>query len=426
MTREPDPDHHGFGARRGWRAPKGDGARRGRRATRASPPRPTGSTGPPPDTTRDPTASALSALWPDDADLADRLGTARLPAPGAPDALPAALRALGAVAVDLRRERDAVRDDRDDVARQRERDAERAAAALLRAREQAERSESKARKEQGERQRIVGDLERLRGRLDEVTHERDRLRADAVASASDAAGFADVERDAPEVAALRARVAALESQLEERARAQEALTDARESVEAEAHQLRRSARRLRRLAVEAGADVDLVAHDDHAPLQADDLPEVHTILDAVELARDHADHLIYTNRAIDTARTAPYDEPRKLLRDLIALDRVAAAWAVPGGIGRPIRDIAVEQQLEWADDVSATARQRYAHEYRFTHDGRTLWAGPHVKVATGRGMRRTCRVYLAMVKGDEPDLAGLPRGVYVGPVGKHLSDSTTG
>ncbi|EHN11089.1 hypothetical protein PAI11_20470 [Patulibacter medicamentivorans] len=150
------------------------------------------------------------------------------------------------------------------------------------------------------------------------------------------------------------------------------------------------------------------------------------MLEAVELAAAHAEHLVYSERAFETARTAPYDEPRKLLRDLVALDRVAGAWNVAGGIGRPIRDVALQQQLEWADDVSVTARAQNAREYAFSHDGRPLWAGPHVRVATGRGMRRTCRVYLALVKGDEPDLAGLPRGIYVGPVGKHLSDSTTG
>ncbi|MCK9249193.1 MAG: hypothetical protein M0P31_09480 [Solirubrobacteraceae bacterium] len=422
MSRETDPDHHGFGARRGWRAPKGDGARKGRRASRASPPRPSTPADPTATDVRDPTASALAGLWPDDGDLARRLARVGLPAPGAPDALTGALRALGRITAEIRGERDAAREERDDVARRRERDAERADAALARAREQADRAAAKARREQGERQRISGDLERALGRLDEVTHERDRLRADAGDRATDD----HHGRDAPEVAALRARVAALEAQLEERALALEELTDAHEAASAEAERMRTASRRLRRLAVEAGADIDLVDHDDHAPLRVDDLPAVHTVLDAVLLAREHADHLIYTDRALDTARTAPYDEPRKLLRDLLALDRVAAAWATPGGVGRPMRDVAVEQQLEWADDVSDSARQRYPHEYRFTHDGRVLWAGPHVKVATGRGMRRTCRVYLAMVKGDEPDLAGLPRGVYVGPVGKHLSDTTTG
>ncbi|MGX6449627.1 hypothetical protein ACVU7I_16430, partial [Patulibacter sp. S7RM1-6] len=242
-----------------------------------------------------------------------------------------------------------------------------------------------------------------------------------------AAGRPDDARDDAAEAGLRARVADLERQLEERALVVEELTDARETAERERERLRASARRLRRIAVEAGAaDVDLVDPEDVAPLRVDELPHVRTVLEAVELAAAHAEHLVYTERAFSTARTAPYDEPRKLLRDLVALDRVAAAWDAPGGVGRPIRDVALEQLLDWADDVSVTARAQNRREYGFSHQGRPLWAGPHVRVATGRGLQRTCRVYLALVKGTEPDLAGLPRGVYVGPVGRHLSDSTSG
>jgi hypothetical protein len=255
--------------------------------------------------------------------------------------------------------------------------------------------------------------------------ERDRLRE--LQAPHGARAGARCGHDDAEVAGLLARVADLETQLEERAVLLEELTDAREAVEAERDHLVTSARRLRRLALEAGArDVDLVDPEDAAPLRADELPEVRTVLEAVELAAAHAEHLVYTDRAFSSARTAPYDEPRKLLRDLVALDRVAAAWDVQTGIGRPIRDVALEQQLDWADDVSDTARAQNAREYRFSHQGRPLWAGPHVRVATGRGLQRTCRVYLALVKGGEADLAGLPRGVYVGPVGRHLSDSTSG
>lgn len=219
----------------------------------------------------------------------------------------------------------------------------------------------------------------------------------------------------------------LEAQLEDRALALVELQDAWDAADAEREHLRGAARRLRLSALEAGAvGVHLVDPEDRAPLRVDDLPHVRTVRQAVELAASHAEHLVYTDRAFETARTAPYDEPRKLLRDLVALDRVAAAWAVPGGIGRPIRDVALEQQLDWADDVSVTARNQHPRDYRFTHAGRPLWAGPHVRVATGRGLQRTCRVYTALVKGTEPDLAGLPRGIYVGPVGRHLSDSTSG
>ncbi|MEV4422597.1 hypothetical protein AB0L40_21855 [Patulibacter sp. NPDC049589] len=417
-----DDERSGYGTRRGWRAPKGAGGQ-GRRRHRAPAPRPPlpadGATDAP-----DPAGSAariarLAALGNDDAAALDAEG---LPAPGAPDVLPAGLRALGALVRQARETADAADDRADQTAERRTRDASRAQRRIERAEEREARQAAKAAHEQGERQRLSGELERAHARLTQVAAERDRLRELAEGEGRQESGHDDAQ-----VAGLLARVADLESQLVDRAVALEELTDAREAAEAEREHLRGAARRLRRLALEAGsADVDLVDPDDHGPLAVDDLPYVRTVLQAVELAAAHAEHLVYTDRAFSSARTAPYDEPRKLLRDLVALDRVAAAWAVEGGVGRPIRDVALAQQLDWADDVSATARNQNAREYRFTHQGRPLWAGPHVRVATGRGLQRTCRIYLALVKGGEPDLAGLPRGVYVGPVGRHLSDSTSG
>jgi hypothetical protein len=430
-----DRETSGFGARPGWRAPKGGrGARRNGAPTRTPP---AASDPAAPDAAAvDPAVAGLARLAGLGEDATRRLARQELPTPGAPDAIPAALRAVGAVAGELERERDAERRRADTAEQRRTRDAERQAVALERARSAEARQRTKAGTEQGERQRLTGELERAHGELAQLRAEAaSRRRADGASDAAASPGETSAsgrggassarERDA-EHEGLVARVADLERQLDERGQALDVLTGRAEAAEAEQARLLVETRRLRRQAIEAGADVDLVDPQDVAPLRIDDLPEVRTCLEAVQLAARHAQHLVYTDRAFDTARSAPYDEPRKLLRDLVALDRVAAAWNAPGGTGRPIRDVARDEGLEWADDVSATALGQHPREYLFVHAGRQLWAGPHVKVATGRGMRRTCRVYLALVKGDEADLAGLPRGAYVGPVGKHLSDSTTG
>ncbi|WP_084630155.1 hypothetical protein [Patulibacter americanus] len=425
-----DEERTGYGARRGWRAPKGAGPGRtgGRRRGRGRDDRAAAARASPatddalaPDTL----AARIARLSRLPAEDAAALAREDLPAPGAPDALPAAFRALGRLLTAARDAAETARRQAEETADRRARDAARARTQVARAQERETRQREKASAEQGERQRLAGELERTQARLSQVAAERDRLRGPHVDGAARPGGVPG--HDDVEVAGLLARVFDLEAQLEERAVALEELTDAREAAEAERDHLVTSARRLRRLALEAGAkDVDLVDPEDAAPLRADELPEVRTVLQAVELAAAHAEHLIYTDRAFSSARTAPYTEPQKLLRDLVALDRVAAAWDVETGIGRPIRDVALEQQLDWADDVSVTARAQNAREYQFSHQGRPLWAGPHVRVATGRGLQRTCRVYLALVKGTEPDLAGLPRGVYVGPVGRHLSDSTSG
>lgn len=419
----------GFGPRPGWRAPKGGSGRAARRARpaatehlreaeRSAPADAPGSfLGP---------IGRLLDLTPGEA---RRVGDLDLPAPGSPSALvglTAAARWL------IRDARDAVaKAERDaaDTARRRTRDAQRAQAQVERADERAQRHERKALAEQGERQRLAGELERAQAYAAAGDAEREHLRhqLETLSARPDQPSNAEVATDDARVAGMVARIAALEQQQERRELLLEHLTARSEHAEAEAQRQLASARNLRRLALEAGADdVDLVDPEDHAPLDASALPMVRTVLEAVELAAAHAEHLIYTDRAFDTARTAPYSEPQKLLRDLVALDRVAAAWAVEGGVGRPMRDIATEQQLDWADDVSDAARGQHPHEYLFSYDGRPLWAGPHVRVANGRGLQRVCRIYVALVKGGEADLAGLPRGIYVGPVGRHLSDSTSG
>ncbi len=418
MAAAHDDAPRGFGPRRGWRAAKAPRAAKGPPQRRSRPATPSADR---PGSLAGPIARLLG-LTPEEA---ARLVELELPAPGAPDATAAPSIAARALLADARQAVAVAEAAAETARRQRERDAERARVRVDRATQRTRRHEQKAAAEQGERQRLAGELERTQAQAAAGAAERDHLRRQ-LAAAGTVRPPDDADDDA-RTAGLRARIDALERQLEQRALLVEHLTERGAQAEAEAQRLLTSARNLRRLALEAGADdIDLVDPEDHAPLDADALPEVRTVLDAVRLAADHAEHLVYTERAFETARTAPYSEPRKLLRDLVALDRVAAAWAVTGGVGRPMRDIATEQQLDWADDVSDAARGQHPHEYQFGHAGRTLWAGPHVRVATGRGLQRTCRVYLALVKGGEADLAGLPRGVYVGPVGRHLSDSTSG
>lgn len=418
----------GFGARPGWRAPKGGTGRPGRRSRPARPAHVRDATPPATPDAPGTLAGPIGRLLELSPDEAARVAALDLPAPGAPTA-------LGGLAAAARR---LLADARDAVAkaesaaaetgRQRARDAQRAQTRVERADERARRHERKAEAEQGERQRLAGELERLQAYAAAGDAEREHLRHQLAALRNRSHPTdAETSTDDARLAGMAARIAALEQQQERRELLVEHLTARSEHAEAEVQRLIASARNLRRLALEAGAaDVHLVDPEDHAPLDEAALPTVRTVLEAVELAAAHAEHLIYTDRAFDTARTAPYSEPQKLLRDLVALDRVAAAWAVEGGVGRPMRDIAGEQRLDWADDVSDAARGQHPHEYLFGYDGRPLWAGPHVRVANGRGLQRTCRIYLALVKGGEADLAGLPRGIYVGPVGRHLSDSTSG
>ncbi len=76
----------------------------------------------------------------------------------------------------------------------------------------------------------------------------------------------------------------------------------------------------------------------------------------------------------------------------------------------------------WRQAVSEAARAKSPDDYQFLYDGRTLDLGPHVVVANGTGAGRNARIYFDVSDGSE----GLPRGIYIGHVGRHLPDSSTG
>jgi len=71
--------------------------------------------------------------------------------------------------------------------------------------------------------------------------------------------------------------------------------------------------------------------------------------------------------------------------------------------------------------VSEIARSRHPHEYSATVDGRRVDLGPHVALGSGSGAGFIARIYLHVADGS----GELPRGIYVGHVGRHLPDSTT-
>jgi hypothetical protein len=71
--------------------------------------------------------------------------------------------------------------------------------------------------------------------------------------------------------------------------------------------------------------------------------------------------------------------------------------------------------------VSELARSRKPHAYTVTHDGARLELGPHVAIGSGSGAGFIARIYLHVADGS----GDVPRGLYVGHVGRHLPDTTT-
>jgi hypothetical protein len=141
----------------------------------------------------------------------------------------------------------------------------------------------------------------------------------------------------------------------------------------------------------------------------------------VQRAAAQAQHLVFTDAAHETAADSPYRRPADVLDALLRLDELAGLYADPEGFGRSLGQAAEELGLTWRQNVSELARSRKPHAYTVTHDGARLELGPHVALGSGSGAGFIARVYLHVADGS----GDIPRGLYVGHVGRHLPDTTT-
>src|SRR5262249_49766042 len=146
-----------------------------------------------------------------------------------------------------------------------------------------------------------------------------------------------------------------------------------------------------------------------------------TVAEAVRRAAEQAEHLVFTEAAHETAADSPYRRPADVLDTLLRLDELAGLYADPEGFGRSLSQAAEDLGLSWRQNVSELARSRKPHAYTVTHAGERLELGPHVAIGSGSGAGFIARIYLHVADGS----GEIPRGLYVGHVGRHLPDTTT-
>lgn len=260
---------------------------------------------------------------------------------------------------------------------------------------QAERDEQRARAE-----RLQGALEAAQARAaaaERTLHDR----------AQEAAAAAPDDSDAGLVA-LRDELDAVRAHREE-------LLGRSEALEQQAVADARTIARLSTLLAEAGA----AAADATSAEGEEEPPE--TVLAAVERAAATCAHLVFTDAARGSAADSPYRRPQDVLDALRRLDELGALHADPAGFGRSLTQAATELGLTYKGDVSEIARSRNPHDYTVTHDGHRLELGPHVALGSGSGAGFIARIYLHVADGS----GDVPRGIYVGHVGRHLPDTTT-
>jgi hypothetical protein len=272
----------------------------------------------------------------------------------------------------------------------------------------AKRDESDAARQEAEAARDAAGRERdaLAARVADLERELEALRAAPEAPPAEEELLEEMER------ALTAQAASQQ--------ARDELHERIERLRAEREQDRRTIDELTRLL----ATVDAEAADGDAAV-ADAAPETPptTVLEAVQRAAGEAKFLRFAPKAFETAEESPFRRPGLVLRTLRALDQIAERFAA-GDMGRSLGQAAAEHGItQWRPDVAETTRKRYEDDYTFTYDGHKLWVGPHIGLGSGSGAQFIARIYLHVSDGNDP--AGLPRGITVAVVGRHLPDTTT-
>lgn len=308
--------------------------------------------------------------------------------------------------------------------------------ARLRAADAAEKDIAAGRKQV---EKELARVEDLRRQAQTARHARE------AAEAERGEQRARADRAQRALEAAEARAAAAERKLHERTAALEAVTpaaadavaderaaalaDELEAVRAHREELLRQVEELREQSVQDARTINrlstLLAErgpEGEAPEAGDAaLAPPATVLEAVERAAATARHLRFTPDALASAADSPYRRPAEILETLTVLDELAGLHADPAGFGRSLTQAATERGLSYKHDVSETARSRHPHEYSTTIDGARVDLGPHVALGSGSGAGFIARIYLHVADGS----GVVPRGMYVGHVGRHLPDTTT-
>jgi hypothetical protein len=180
---------------------------------------------------------------------------------------------------------------------------------------------------------------------------------------------------------------------------------------------RQAVARLSRALAEAGGR----AGEDDAGAATEPAAPPATVLEAVQRAAERCPHLTFTRSAFESAADSPFRRPADILDALERLDRLAALYADPSGFGTSLAEAAASLGLSWRGDVSELARGRHPDRYAVAHEGARLELGPHVAIGSGSGAGFIARIYLHVADGS----GDVPRGIYVGHVGRHLPDTTT-
>ncbi len=138
---------------------------------------------------------------------------------------------------------------------------------------------------------------------------------------------------------------------------------------------------------------------------------VASMTEALRLAQEHCPFLIFHERAIESGEGLEGPEPVSVLQDLVRLNEVARAWMSGEITGTSIKLACRQMGLDFAPDISATARQKYEEDYLIDWRGKIVRAEAHLR----RG-RKAHLVRIHLYFDNET------QQVVVAYVGRHLRD----
>jgi hypothetical protein len=138
-----------------------------------------------------------------------------------------------------------------------------------------------------------------------------------------------------------------------------------------------------------------------------------TVIEAVQLAAQRSEHTVYLPDALDSAKTSRYEDPTRVLTDLLLVEEIARDWAsgeLPAGPHTAFK----QRCSAYRDGIGQTAATQYAADYERDYNGARVVLGPHIRRGTG-AVVSVLRIYMYFDT--------VTRRIVVGHVGRKLRDA---
>lgn len=191
-----------------------------------------------------------------------------------------------------------------------------------------------------------------------------------------------------------------------------ALDEANFDAEVEVESLRQERDEARRQLVELTRTMGAQPHR-HEETEADPGPPA-TVLDAVNRAARHAEYTTFLPEAFDSADQSQYQDPSRVLDDLLLVEEIARDWAT-GELAAGPHEAFKQRCSGYRDGIGQKASTQYAADYEREYQDERIMLGPHIRRGIG-AVSAILRIYLYFDSTHHK--------ILVGHVGRKLRDDS--